>query len=172
MYFGVIIGRQGNRKLFDEKVQAATEEAEQQAKQQQKELAVELHGELSKIRNSIVESAQAYQSVVKAVGEKLVPLEDMAEVLGADKKTQLPLFADEVTPSEANAREVEEISVDAAAIEDDVSDTLRSSTSIDAELIKEDAADSEPDTLEIDALKPSEDQPAEQDGKQTVSSAG
>ena len=93
MYFGVIIGRQGNRKAFEQKVQEASEKAENSAKQKQKELAGELHGELSKIRDSIIDSAQAYQSAVQAVGEKLVPLEDLAEQLGPEEKIQLPLFA-------------------------------------------------------------------------------
>lgn len=71
MLIGVLLGRLSLKSKVDAKVQAAYERAREELKVDRTELAEELTQQLGKIRESILQSAHAYESAVQAVEQKL-----------------------------------------------------------------------------------------------------
>ena len=69
VYCGVLIGKRSLRKEIDKAVGKTLEKV----REKEQVLAAELHGELGKVRESIIASARAYQNAVRAVETKLTP---------------------------------------------------------------------------------------------------
>lgn len=78
---GILLGKRFGGGNVDARVAAEREKMRQEVEAEHKQLAVELHGELSKVRESIIQSAQAYQNVVKSIDEKLAPWQEIQQSL-------------------------------------------------------------------------------------------
>lgn len=148
VYFGIIIGRQGNRKAIEKKVQDIARKVKEEAKQEQQDLAVDLHTELYRIRESIVDSAHAYQSAVKAVGDKLVPFEEVAGLLNNVSQHQLPLILDEDIDSGKESR----------VLSAEGNDAESERPTIELEAVVSDSVDDEASSIEAEEAKSEREQ--------------
>lgn len=92
LYIGILLGKKRAEETLELRVEIEREKIRQQVKEQQTTLAVELHGELAKVRDSIVQSAHAYQHVVNAIDAKLAPWEDVQKALQIENPRDLPLL--------------------------------------------------------------------------------
>lgn len=71
LLFGLLIGRSSERKKVEGRINEAYQKAQEQAQIEKANLATELHVELDKVRESIIQSAEAYQEAVNSIDSKL-----------------------------------------------------------------------------------------------------
>lgn len=92
VYIGLLLGKRSGNKEVSKRVEEERAKLKEQVEKEHTELASELHGELSKVRESIIQSAHAYQNVVSTLGEKLAPWDEVQKSLSVDKQGELPLL--------------------------------------------------------------------------------
>jgi hypothetical protein len=92
VYIGVLLGRKNSRSLAKQLVLQERERVRAEVKQEQTQIAADLHGELAKVRDSIIQSAHAYQSVVKTIGDKLAPWDEVQKALQIENPKDIPLL--------------------------------------------------------------------------------
>jgi hypothetical protein len=96
LLFGFLIGRLYSRTSISKKIEEAVAkqkiELEENAAKEKAEISAQLGQELFKVRDSIIQSAKAYESTVKIIQEKLQPNESMEQLLIVGKnESQLAL---------------------------------------------------------------------------------
>lgn len=140
IYIGLLLGKRSSRKELSARVEQEREKIKAEVKKEHTELAVELHGELSKVRDSIIQSAHAYQNVVNAIGEKLAPWEEVQKSLSDDAKKELPLLIVEGVSEQTAAAEQESAEQESAERGSSSENEGPSLQEKAAQLVKEDRA--------------------------------
>lgn len=114
---GRIFSKVGISRKIDDAVAKEKTKIEQDAAKEKAEISAQLGQELFKVRDSIVQSAKAYESTVRIIQERLQPGENMERfaIIGANQ-SQLALDLQE---NENNSDEIEKSINDDIEIEQD-----------------------------------------------------
>ena len=95
---GYLVGRQASRGRIEKAIKSFETKLRAEIEAENKDTAVKMHKELAKIRNGIVDSAHAYQAIVRTIDEKISPWEDVAGVIGSTDSHALPLVIGTAEP--------------------------------------------------------------------------
>ena len=91
MYLGLILGRQSPASSLEQVKKETEEKVREELRLKQRDTAVTMHSEMVKIRNSIVDSAQAYQEIVKTIDKEIAPWQEVAALVDDTVTGALPL---------------------------------------------------------------------------------